>query len=233
MIEIENLVKKFGRKRVIDGVNLTIDKGNFLAILGPNGAGKTTLLNLICTLLRPSSGSILVDKLDTKEDGIEVRRKIGVLAHVSYLYDDLSALENLKFYGKMYGIKLKEERIKRLLSRVKLLHRMNDMVGTYSRGMKQRLSIARAVVHDPDVLLLDEPYTGLDLNGCEILNEMLLELGKQKKTIVMVTHDVERGHEMGERLAVMIDGKMAADFRKEDMGLDEFKRRYRKLLGAA
>ena len=218
---------------MINGIDLRIEKGDYLVILGPNGAGKTTLLKLISTLLRPSGGTIKIDGYDVKEDGLEVRRRIGVLGHVSYLYDELSALENLRFYAKMYGVTLGLEEIKAILSRVKLAHRMNDLVGTYSRGMKQRLAIVRAIVHKPKILLLDEPYTGLDLNGRKILTDMLREFQKQGITTVMVTHDIERGYEMGNRLAVIIDGKIAADLRKEDMSLEEFKNRYAGLMGAA
>ena len=232
MIEIENVVKEFGRKGVINGIDLRIEKGDYLVILGPNGAGKTTLLKLISTLLRPSDGTIKIDGYDVKEDGLEVRRRIGVLGHVSYLYDELSAFENLRFYAKMYGVTLGLEEIKAVLSRVKLAHRMNDLVGTYSRGMKQRLAIARAIIHKPKILLLDEPYTGLDLNGRKILTDMLREFQKQGITTVMVTHDIERGYEMGNRLAVIIDGKIAADLRKEDMSIEDFKNRYAGLMGA-
>lgn len=232
MIEIENVVKEFGRKGVINGIDLRIEKGDYLVILGPNGAGKTTLLKLISTLLRPSDGTIKIDGYDVKEDGLEVRKRIGVLGHVSYLYDELSALENLRFYAKMYGVTLGLEEIKAILSRVKLAHRMNDLVGTYSRGMKQRLAIARAIIHKPKILLLDEPYTGLDLNGRKILTDMLREFQKQGITTVMVTHDIERGYEMGNRLAVIIDGKIAADLRKEDMSIEDFKNKYAGLMGA-
>ncbi len=232
MIEIENVVKEFGRKGVINGIDLRIEKGDYLVILGPNGAGKTTLLKLISTLLRPSEGTIKIDGYDVKEDGLEVRRRIGVLGHVSYLYDELSAFENLRFYAKMYGVTLGLEEIRAILSRVKLAHRMNDLVGTYSRGMKQRLAIARAIIHKPKILLLDEPYTGLDLNGRKILTDMLRAFQKQGITTVMVTHDIERGYEMGNRLAVIIDGKIAADLRKEDMSIEDFKNRYAGLMGA-
>lgn len=233
MIEIENLVKEFGRKGVINGIDLRIEKGDYLVILGPNGAGKTTLLKLISTLLRPSDGTIKIDGYDVKEDGLTVRKRIGVLGHVSYLYDELSALENLRFYAKMYGVTLGLEDIKTILSRVKLSHRMNDLVGTYSRGMKQRLAIARAIIHKPRILLLDEPYTGLDLNGRRILTDMLREFQNQGITTVMVTHDIERGYEMGNRLAVIIDGKIAADLRKEEMSIEDFKNRYAGLVGAS
>jgi heme ABC exporter ATP-binding subunit CcmA len=232
LIDIVGLVKEFGRKRVINGIDLRVEKGDFLVILGPNGAGKTTLIKLVSTLLRPSSGSIKIDGYDVKGDGVEARRRIGVLGHVSYLYDEMSALENLRFYAKMYDVALGQSEIKDLLSRVKLAHRMNDLVGTYSRGMKQRLAIARAIIHRPKVLLLDEPYTGLDINGRKVLSEMLRGFQRQDITIVMVTHDVERGYELGDRLAVIIDGKMAADIRKEDMSIDDFKARYAGMLGA-
>ncbi|MFQ5885124.1 MAG: heme ABC exporter ATP-binding protein CcmA [Thermoplasmata archaeon] len=233
MIEIDSLVKKFGRRKVINGLNLKIDKGDFLVIFGANGAGKTTLINLLSTLLRPSSGTVLIDGVDNQENGSEVRKSIGVLAHKSYLYDELSASENLKFYAKMYGVPAVDKRIEELLALVRLSHRMDDLVGTFSRGMRQRLAIARAIIHDPRVLLLDEPYTGLDLNGGEILSKMLRKFHHEERTTVMATHDVGRGYEIGERLAVMSDGGIAADFRKEETGLDEFKKRYRELLGAA
>lgn len=232
MIEIDNLVKEFGRKRVINGVDLNVEKGDFLVVLGPNGAGKTTLIKLISTLLRASSGSIKIDGFDVREDGVEARRRIGVLGHAPYLYDELSAFENLRFYARMYGVSLGHGDIRDLLSRVKLAHRMNDLVGTYSRGMKQRLAIARAIIHKPKVLLLDEPYTGLDLNGQRLLSEMLREFKKQDITIVMVTHDVESGYEMGGRLAVMIEGKIAADYPKGEMALHDFKARLAGMLGA-
>jgi heme ABC exporter ATP-binding subunit CcmA len=232
LIEIENVVKEFGRKGVINGIDLRIEKGDYLVILGPNGAGKTTLIKLISTLLRPSDGTIKIDGFDVKEDGLEVRRRIGVLGHVSYLYDDLTALENLRFYGKMYGVTLGTEDIKAILSSVRLAHRMNDLVGTYSRGMKQRLAIARAIIHKPKILLLDEPYTGLDLNGRKILTDMLRKFQTQGITTVMVTHDIERGYEMGNRLIVIVNGKIAADLRKEDMSVEEFKNTYADLIGA-
>jgi heme ABC exporter ATP-binding subunit CcmA len=232
LIEIENVVKEFGRKGVINGIDLRIEKGDYLVILGPNGAGKTTLLKLISTLLRPSDGTIRIDGFDVKEDGLEVRRRIGVLGHVSYLYDELTALENLRFYAKMYGVSLGPEKIKAILSRVKLAHRMNDLVGTYSRGMKQRLAIARAIIHKPKILLLDEPYTGLDLNGRRILTEMLREFQTKGITTVMVTHNIERGYEMGNRLVVIMDGEIAADLRKADISKEDFVNRYAGMMGA-
>jgi heme ABC exporter ATP-binding subunit CcmA len=232
VIETEDLVKGFGRKKVIDGVNLKIEKGDFLAIFGPNGAGKTTLIKLLSTLFRPSSGRITIDGLDTKKKAAEVRQRIGVLTHSSFLYDELSAKENLRFYMRMYNVQVEDERVKGLLGRVKLLHRINDMVGTYSRGMKQRLAIARAIAHNPKILLLDEPYTGLDLNGSEILSNILSEHLEQGKTIVMATHDVELGYEVSKRLAVLFDGKIATDRNKQDVGMNEFKEMYKGLLGA-
>lgn len=232
MIEIQNLVKEFGRKRVISDIDMKIEKGEYVVVLGPNGAGKTTLLRLISTLLRPSSGRILLDGREVKEEGVDLRKDIGVLAHSPYLYDELTAIENLRFFAKMYNVEYAEDRIKDLLQRVKLYHRMNDHVGTFSRGMKQRLAIARAIIHKPSYLLMDEPYTGLDLNAGEILSSMLRRYHGQKRTILMVTHDLERGYEMGERLAVMSGGKVALDVRKDEVGLDEFKENYKRLLGA-
>ncbi|MFQ6061403.1 MAG: ABC transporter ATP-binding protein, partial [Thermoplasmata archaeon] len=233
LIEIKNLEKEFGRRKVIDGIDLRIDTGDSLSILGPNGAGKTTLIKLLSTLQRPSSGTVLMDGLDIKENGRDIRKSIGVLGHDSYLYDNLSAIENLEFYARMYGVPPSRERVGELLTRVGLQHRMHDMVGTYSRGMRQRLDIIRAVIHDPKTLLLDEPFTGLDLRGCNVLRKMIREFQSQRKTVVMVTHDVARGYEVGERIIVLIRGKIVSERRKGELGLEEFTREYEAQLEVA
>jgi ABC-type multidrug transport system ATPase subunit len=236
MIEISNLVKKFGRKRVIDELELEVKDGDFLTIFGPNGSGKTTLIKLISTLLKPSSGTMMVNGHDSGEDGIEIRKSLGLVSHETYLYEELTAKENLKFYMKLYGIpftKEKDRELDRMLRRVGLLHRMNDKVGTFSRGMKQRLSILRATIHNPKVLLLDEPYTGLDHKARGILNEMLLGFHNEGKTIVMTTHDIDKGYAVSQRLAILVGGKIVLDKQKTEIELENLINEYGKLLEAA
>jgi heme ABC exporter ATP-binding subunit CcmA len=230
MISIKNLHKSFGRKRILRDMNLHVKKGEFIALFGPNGAGKTTLIKILATLARPSSGTIEINGYDLHEDSIEIRRSIGVLSHNPLLYDDLTMKENLIFYSRMYGLKKKEKEILGLIKSVGLLHRANDKIGEFSRGMKQRAAVARVVLHDPPVFLLDEPYTGLDFKAWDMLNGMLKEYHEKGKTILLITHNVDLGYENANRLAILADGKVAFDCKKTDLDLVSFKIKYRELL---
>ena len=174
MIEVRGLVKSFGSKVALEGVDLDVAEGEFLTLVGPNGAGKTTLIRILATLTRPTEGSVRVAGYDLAGQGTGIRRRIGLASHQTLLYGDLSAEENLRFYGRMYEVPDLEERITALLQRVGLEHRRHDLVRTFSRGMQQRLSIARALLHDPAILLLDEPYTGLDQQAAEVLREIVV-----------------------------------------------------------
>ena len=236
MIEIENLVKTFRRKKAVGELSLSLEKGGFMVVFGPNGSGKTTLIKLIATLLKPTSGAIEVNGIDTAENGPEARKHIGLLSHDTYLYEELTGIENLRFYTRLYGIpwsEAREKEMERMLEAVGLLHRKDDRVGTFSRGMKQRLAIIRANVHGPRVLLLDEPYTGLDSRACETLNKMLLEFRAAGKTVLMSTHDMEMGHAMAERLVILKSGRLVLDAPKKDTGLDEFRALYKAHLEGA
>ncbi|UOY10443.1 ABC transporter ATP-binding protein [Methanonatronarchaeum sp. AMET6-2] len=227
MIEVNEVVKDFGLIRALDGVSLTVD--GFKTVFGPNGAGKTTLVKVISSLMEPSSGNVVVDGVDLEEDPVGVRARIGVVSHETYLYDRLTARENLVFYGGMYGVD--EERVDEMLSVVGLEGRRLDRVEEFSRGMKQRVSIARALLHDPQVLLLDEPYTGLDLKAAEVFRNLLARL--EDKTILMTTHNTERGLELCDSVSIMIDGKIVFDEEVGEVDVDEFKERYRRLTGSA
>jgi len=162
MLEIANLTKSFGPRAALAGVNLAVEDGEFVILVGPNGAGKTTLLRTVATLTRPTSGTVRIAGLDPLKAGLMVRRQIGYLSHRTLLYDDLSAAQNLLFYARMYGVADPDVRIAELLDRVDLADRGDDLVRSYSRGMQQRLAVARTMLHRPQLLLLDEPYTGLD-----------------------------------------------------------------------
>ncbi len=208
VIEIEELRRSFGRIQALKGINLKIKKGKFLTIFGPNGAGKTTLIMILSTLMRPTSGRIKIEGYDIKKDEETVRRAIGVLSHNTFLYGNLTAYENLRFYGKMFDIKNVETVIDRMLERFGLSKRKNMLVRSYSRGMQQRLSIARAIIHNPTILLLDEPYTGLDYHATNILKDLLYTLKEENRTIIMTTHDLKIGLEISDMVAIQVSGKI-------------------------
>lgn len=230
IISIKNLQKKFGRKQVLRNLDMEVNKGEFLVMFGPNGAGKTTLIKILSTLSKPTAGKVEINGHDIQEESIEVRNSIGMISHNPFLYDDLTLRENLLFYSRMYGIKKDEEAIRNLVNQVGLLHRLNDLVGVFSRGMKQRASVARVILHNPPVLLLDEPYTGLDFRAWGMLSDMLSKFHEEKKTILLITHNVELGYDIGERLTILINGKAAFDSKKKDIGLEEFKSKYHSVM---
>ena len=208
-IQVQGIRKHFGHLEALRGIDFELRKGEFLSLFGPNGAGKTTLIGILSALTRPSSGTARVAGDDVKEADPEMRREIGVISHASFLYADLSPFENIRFYATMYGVKQAEERAIAVIDEGGLKPRMHDRVRTFSRGMLQRLSIARAIVHNPSILFLDEPYTGLDQHAAGILKEQLQDLHTDQRTILMTTHDFSRGLEMCDRVAIMVRGKLA------------------------
>jgi heme exporter protein A len=207
-IEVEGLRKTFGRREVLRGLSFSLRRGGFLSIFGPNGAGKTTTLRVLATLLAASAGKVRVAGHDVRDDPMPVRRTIGLISHTPMLYLDLTAEENLRFYADMYGIADREARIAELLERLELSHRRYDIVRTFSKGMRQRLAIARAILHRPRVLLLDEPHSGLDPRAVDILDGLLGEI-RAEHTFVMVTHNLAKGLEWGSRLMIIEDGRIA------------------------
>src|SRR5437762_3482295 len=184
-LESEDIRKTFGHFTALAGVTLGVKRGEFLALFGRNGAGKTTFLKIAATLVRQSQGKLRVEGIDTREDAERARRHIGFLSHNTYLYRDLNPVENLRFFAKLYEIQNAEQRIQALLERVGLDRRKSDPVRSFSRGLHQRLGLARVMLHDPTVILLDEPYTGLDANAIEMLNKILDEAVYQKKTVIL------------------------------------------------
>lgn len=186
----------------------------------------------MATLLRPSAGTLKIAGLDIKENSAEIRRRIGVVGHQTFLYDELSAYENLMFYGKMYNLPDLKERISQMISAVGMESRLHDRVRTLSRGMQQRLSIARAIIHNPSIILLDEPETGLDQYAGEMLVEVLDNLNHKKPTIVMTTHNLERGLEMGNRVAILVKGKIVYQNLKQSLNLASLQEAYKHYAGA-
>ncbi|MBN1954352.1 MAG: heme ABC exporter ATP-binding protein CcmA [Anaerolineae bacterium] len=217
MIQIRGMVKSFGPRAALDGVDLSVGAGEFVTLVGPNGAGKTTLLRVLATLARPTSGTIHIAGLDSVRAGSEVRRRIGFLSHRTLLYEDLTAEQNLRFFARIYDVAGDVERIHGLLERVGLAARRNDMVRTFSRGMQQRLSVARAVLHRPSVLLMDEPYTGLDPQAAQSLTDLLTELAGDGCAILLTTHDLVRGLQVGRRVVLLAQGRVVHDALRTDV----------------
>lgn len=210
MIKIEGLVKSYGHLPVLRGVDLHIRAGEFVTLVGANGAGKTTLLRVVATLLQPTAGKVSIGGWPLPRHAEKVRRHIGLVSHHALLYGDLSAAENLHFYARMYGLDRRKERVQAALKQVGLAARQRDAVRTFSRGMTQRLTIARATLHEPDVLLFDEPYTGLDQEASALLDDLLRGQAAQGRTILMITHDLVHGLNLADRVAILNRGKIAA-----------------------
>jgi heme exporter protein A len=224
-IEVEGLRKTFGRREVLKGLSFGVERGGFLSIFGPNGAGKTTTLRVLATLLTASGGSVKVAGHDVRNDPMPVRSTIGLISHTPMLYPDLTADENLRFYADMYGVEDREARIGDLLERLELTHRRHDVVRTYSKGMRQRLAIARAVLHRPRVLLLDEPHSGLDPRAVDIFDGLLAEI-RDEHTFVMVTHNIAKGLDWGTELMIIENGRIVYQ-RAAGVGHDAFSAVYR------
>jgi len=230
MIEVRKLIKRFGPKMVLRGLNFRVEAGEFVALLGPNGAGKTTFLRVLASLSTPSMGHVEIAGYHLPAQSAAVRRRLGVVLHQPLLYGDLTAEENLRFYGRMYSLNGLDKDISRTLELVGLASRRRDLVRTFSRGMQQRLSIGRAVIHDPQVILFDEPYTGLDQDASAMLDEVLVKIAEQGKTIVMTSHDLVRIADLASRFDVISRGVIAASARHEDVGPDRLLQFYREAV---
>lgn len=222
----EGVTKSFGNFHALREIDLKIKKGEFLTVFGPNGAGKTTLIKLLATLSKPTTGEMLIAGYDARKEADKVRAAVGVISHDPYLYENLSALENIKFFARLYGVSKVEEKAVQVIEQVGLKTRMHDLVRTFSRGMKQRLAVARAITHEPKILLLDEPYTGLDQHGMRIFAEMLKWLKSDSRTIVMTTHNISEGLEMGDRAVILNGGKITYESRLEGVEFSRFKEIY-------
>ena len=229
-IKTKKLTKAFGTRRAVDKVSIELPAGAFLSIFGPNGAGKTTLLRMLSTLSRPTSGEAYLMGLDLKEDADKAREHIGLISHNSMLYPDLTAEQNLMLYAKLYGIEDPQARVMELLEAVELKHRRLDVVRTFSRGMTQRLSIARALIHDPDVVFLDEPYSGLDPHAVEIFDELIAR-SREGRTFVMVSHDLQKGFDMCTHALVLARGRVVEFGPKDDIDFETFRETYRSTVG--
>lgn len=207
MIRVDHIFKMFGDTTALRDISFEIPAGQYTALLGANGAGKTTLVRILAGLSRPSAGTIQMNNASTSNRN-DQRRSLGVMSHAGFLYDDLTARENLQFYGRMYGVKNIETRITDLLQGVDLWQRRYDPVRQFSRGMRQRLSLARALLHHPPILLLDEPFNGLDINAAEMLKNLLTELIAADTTVLLTTHDLDFARSQAHQLMLLQNGAL-------------------------
>ncbi len=217
MISVHSLVKRFGLKTVLRDLDFEVQPGEFVALLGPNGAGKTTFLRILASLSRPTLGEVRVAGYRLPHHAAAVRARLGVVSHLPLLYGDLTAEENLRFYARLYALRGVEARITEVLKLAGLEARRKDLVRTFSRGMAQRLAIARAVIHDPDVLLLDEPYTGLDQDASSMLDGVLRSVTAQGRTVVMTSHDLARAEDLAGRFDILSRGRIAASAGRNEL----------------
>jgi heme exporter protein A len=233
MIEVSHLIKRFGPKTVLRNLDFQVAQGEFVALLGPNGAGKTTFLRILSSLSRQTFGSVQIAGFSLPHQAAAVRRKLGVVSHQPLLYGDLSAEENLTFYARMYGIEGYERRVSEMLELVGLAQRRRDLVRTFSRGMQQRLAIGRSVLHDPEVLLLDEPHTGLDQDACDMLDTVLTQVAARGRTLVMTSHDLARVSDLASRFDVLTRGRIQASIPRAELPVDGLLKFYRGALANA
>jgi len=210
-LQSDNIRKTFGSFTALAGITIEVRRGEFVSLFGRNGAGKTTFLKIAATLMRPTEGKLTIEGLDLDAEPERVRHKIGFLSHNTYIYRDLSPIENLRFFGKLYGVDDADDRIPLLLDRVGLKRRAKDPVRAFSRGLQQRIGIARVFLHRPSLLLLDEPYTGLDVNAVQMLNELLDETIRAGNTVILTSHDINQGLRAATRAAIVDRGKLVFD----------------------
>jgi heme exporter protein A len=232
-VEVSSLVRKFGTRAAVDGIDLTLDGGDCLAVFGPNGAGKTTLLRLLAGLLKPTSGDVRLNGVNVRHD-TAARARVGIISHHSMLYAPLTVRENLTFTARLYGLDHPAAAVSESMSRLGIADRADTPVRTLSRGLQQRVSIARAVVHQPGVVLLDEPYSGLDESGAAALTSLLRGLKSAGASLVIVTHNVAEGLALATHAAIMSAGRFARFERQRDVSFDaqQYASEYRALVGA-
>lgn len=231
MIEVVELTKHFGRFSALRGLNLAISKGEFISLFGRNGAGKTTFLRILAGISRPSSGKLHI-KSDRAMQSSRIRGTVGYLSHDTSLYMDLTAMENLRFFARLMDAPVEDSFLAERMEQVGLSGRELEPVRHFSRGMQQRLAIARAFLHNPDILLLDEPFTGLDPSGSDFFARYLAEARAGGRTCIMAIHDISLGYELADRLVVLEKGGVAIDVPKESLSFDQFMERYRTISAA-
>ncbi len=220
-IRVREATKSYGAVPVLHRLDLEVGWGERLVLFGVNGSGKTTLVKILATLARPNSGRIEIAGLDVRRQGAQARRSIGVVTHQTLLYDDLTAYENLRFYGRMFRVADLEQRIRQVADLTGIAHRLQARTRTLSHGMQKRLSLARALLHDPPILIMDEPETGLDQEALEMLEGVVQN---EAKAVLMTTHNLDRGLNLASRVAILAKGRIAYEAAREGLDANEFRR---------
>jgi heme exporter protein A len=209
-VRLVEVSRSYGRRRALNKVSLRADAGTITTLLGPNGAGKSTLLSIASTLLPPSSGEVRYGDVDARQGGSALRARIGLLAHDLYLYPELTAAENLRFFASVYGLADVERRVGAALDRAGLAERRDDSVSGFSRGMRQRLALERALIHEPRLVLLDEPFTGLDEAARGALRARLEAVRASGAIVLLTTHDTAAVAGLADASVSLADGRLAA-----------------------
>ena len=218
----------FRRRRALNRITFNINRGEIVAVLGPNGAGKTTLLSVAATLLTPSSGDVRFGDWTAASGGGELRRLIGLVGHDLYVYSDLTAVQNLRFFANLYRVEQADARVQSAVRQAGLDGRDHESIATFSRGMRQRLAIERALVHDPRLVLLDEPFTGLDEASADTLKQRLRSLRERGCMVLVTTHDIEAVDGLADRAMLLADGRMS----RIESGPAPLRERYRRQCSA-
>jgi heme ABC exporter ATP-binding subunit CcmA len=225
-VEVRGLKKSYGLKPILRGVDFSLPQGQRMALLGANGAGKTTILRILAGLSRPSAGTIHVTGIDLMRDAQRVRRRVGLVAHQPYLYEELTVVENLLFFARLYAVEKAQERVRELVERLGLEKRARERTGALSRGQVQRVAWARAMVHDPHLLLLDEPDTGLDQEGQRLIHDLLAEHRTRGGSVIFTTHQLEQALELSDRLVMLRHGRIAYRQESADLTLQALQEAY-------
>jgi len=225
-IDLVGVYKHYGEIDALKDITFSIENGTFLSLFGPNGAGKSTLLKIIATQITPSKGKIYYNGKNGKHLENIFRKNLGIISHKTYLYSSLTVLDNLRFYAKLYNIKNYKKRIEYLLKKLGLYEKEFDYVKNLSRGMSQRAAIARALLHDPSIIILDEPFTGLDQSASNLLTNILSEELKKNKIIIMATHNMELGYKISNQIAIMKKGNLVYFDKQKNISLHSLKEKY-------
>lgn len=231
VIEANLLAKSYGRQKVLSGLNFFTQSGEVAAIMGVNGAGKTTFLRILATLTRPEEGSISYFGLPLKQNEPQIRRRLGVVLHAPMLYFDLTAEENLTFYARLYGVEKVNLRLEEVFEQIDLRKRRTQIVRSMSRGMQQRLAIGRALLNQPELLLLDEPFNGLDLDSAGSVEKIIGEMSNREGTVVFVSHDFERVNRLASKTWVLEHGGFSAPIDLDGMSAGDLQAKYQSLIG--
>lgn len=224
--------KAYGRTQALRGLNLKVGWGQTLTILGANGSGKTTLIKILATLTQPDSGDVRISGLSLRRNGKQVRRIIGVVTHEPLLYHGLTGGENLRFFARMFGLDRIDERINHTAEQMGIGARLNDKAAALSHGTMRRFSIARSLLHDPAVLIMDEPESGLDQEALGLLESIITDRAKRQRTTIMTTHNMERGIALGDSVAILSQGRIAYEGTANTANMDALRAQYLQHAGS-